>query len=72
MQDALPIVIVTVVALAAVAALIAAVRGKGIYDDIRAGDLLPRGDSAREREEAIAQLREALARRRVPPEDTDG
>jgi hypothetical protein len=72
MQDALPIVIVIVVALAAVVALITAVRGKGVYDDIRAGDFLPRVDSAREREEDIAQLREALARRHSPPEDTDG
>jgi hypothetical protein len=72
MQDALPIVIVVVVAIAAVVALLTALRGKGVYHDIRAGDFLPRGDSAREREEDIAQLREALARRHVTPDDTDG
>jgi hypothetical protein len=71
-QDALPIVIVVVVGLAAVIAVLTAVHGKGVYDDIRAGDLLPRTDSAREREEDIAQLRAALARRDVPPEEPDG
>jgi hypothetical protein len=71
-QDALPIVILAVVAVAAVIAVLTAVHAKGVYDDIRAGDLLPRTDSAREREEDIAQLREALARRDVPPRDRDG
>jgi hypothetical protein len=63
-QDALPIVIVAVVAVAAVIGAITLVRGKGVYDDIRAGDLAPRADPPQAREAEIAQMRAALAARR--------
>jgi hypothetical protein len=62
MQDAFPIVIAAVVAVGVIVALATLVLGKGVYDDIRAGDLIPREDSAAERAEDIAQMREALSR----------
>jgi hypothetical protein len=64
MQDAFPIVIAVVVAVGVIIAIATLVRGKGVYDDIRAGDLVPRPDSAQERAEDIAQMHEALDRRR--------
>jgi hypothetical protein len=68
MQDALPIVIVAVVAVAAVIGVVLAARGKGIYDDIRAGDLTPRPEPAHLREEDLRQL-EAVLGRRAPDDD---
>src|SRR3954470_18278214 len=56
MQDALPIVIVAVVVVAAVVGVVLLARGKGVYDDIRAGDLIPRGDSPALRDADIAQM----------------
>jgi hypothetical protein len=64
MQDALPIVIIAVVGIAAVVALLTLARGKGVYDDIRAGDMAPRTDPAHLREAEIAQMRAALQARR--------
>ena len=62
-QDAFPIVIAVVVAVGLVVAIATLISGKDAYEDIRAGDLIPRPDSAQERAEDIAQMREALARR---------
>jgi hypothetical protein len=74
-QQALPIVIVAVVAVAAVVAVVTAARGKGIYDDIRAGDLAPRPDPAHVREAEIAQMVAARQARRaargLPPGEDD-
>ena len=63
MQDALPIVIVAVVGIAAVVAVLTLARGKGVYDDIRAGDIRPGAEPAHVREAEIAQLRAALEAR---------
>jgi hypothetical protein len=68
MQDALPIVIVAVVAVAAVVGVVLLARGKGIYDDIRAGDLAPRPEPAHLREEDLRQL-EAVLGRQAPDDD---
>jgi hypothetical protein len=65
MQDAFPIVIAVVVAVGVVIAIATLVRGTGVYDDIRAGDFIPRQDSAEQRAEDIAQMREALGRGEV-------
>src|SRR5262245_25082608 len=64
MQDALPIVIVAVVAVAAVVGVVLMARGKGVYDDIRAGDLAPRPDPPHVREAEIAQMLAAREARR--------
>jgi hypothetical protein len=74
MQDALPIVIVAVVGIAAVVAVLTLARGKGVYDDIRAGDVRPRAEPAEAREAEIAQMRAALAARRAArgPIEPDG
>ena len=40
------------------------ISSRHLGDDIRSGDFIPRPDSAQERAEDLAQLREALARRR--------
>jgi hypothetical protein len=68
MQDALPIVIVAVVGVAAVVGVVLLVRGKGIYDDIRAGDLAPRPEPAHLRDEDLRQL-EAVLGRQAPDDD---
>jgi hypothetical protein len=60
MQDALPIVIVAVVAAAAVVGVVLLARGKGVYDDIRAGDLVPRADPPALRDADIAQMQAVL------------
>jgi hypothetical protein len=65
MQDALPIVIVVVVGLAAVVAAFTLARGKGVYDDIRAGDVRPGADPAHARETEIAQMVAARDARRA-------
>jgi hypothetical protein len=65
MQDALPIVIVAVVGLAAIVAAFTLARGKGVYDDIRAGDVRPGADSAHARETEIAQMVAARDARRA-------
>jgi hypothetical protein len=75
MQDALPIVIVAVVGIAAVVAVLTLARGKGVYDDIRAGDVRPGADPAHVREAEIAQMQAALEARRqarcpIEPDDT--
>ena len=62
MQDALPIVIVAVVGIAAVVGVVLMARGKGVYDDIRAGDLAPRHDPPALRDADIAQMRAVLGR----------
>jgi hypothetical protein len=71
MQDALPIVIVAVVGLAAVVAIYTLVRGEGAYDHIREGDLAPGPEPAHVRDEEIRQMlqaRDALrAARGLPP-----
>jgi hypothetical protein len=64
-QDALPIVIVAVVAVAAVVAVFTLARGRGAYDDIRAGDVAPRPEPAHVREEEIRQLLAAREARRA-------
>jgi hypothetical protein len=64
-QDALPIVIVAVVGLAAVVAAFTLAGGKGIYDDIRAGDLAPRPDPESVRDEEIRQMLAARDARRA-------
>jgi hypothetical protein len=64
-QDALPIVIVAVVALAAVVAVLTLVRSKGAYDHIREGDLVPGPEPAHVREEEIRQLLQARDARRA-------
>ena len=69
-QDALPIVIVAVVAAAAVVGVVLLVRGKGVYDDIRAGDFAPRPDPPAVRDAEIAELR-ALLGRDGPSADDD-
>jgi hypothetical protein len=61
-QDALPIVIVAVVAVAALVAVLTLARGKGVYDDIRAGDLRPGAEPAHLRDEDLRQLRATLGR----------
>ena len=61
-QDALPIVIVAVVAIGAVVAVLTLARGRGVYDDIRAGDLRPGAEPAHLRDEDLRQLRAALGR----------
>jgi hypothetical protein len=71
MQDALPIVIVAVVAVAAVIAVLTLARGKGVYDDIRAGDIspAPRGTDdlrAEVRAHVVARNRRLEARGEVP------
>jgi hypothetical protein len=71
MQDALPIVIVAVVAVAAVIGVVLAARGKGIYDDIRSGDLAPRPEPAHLREEDLRQLEALLGRRGRAGVDSD-
>jgi nitrogen fixation-related uncharacterized protein len=75
MQDALPIVIVAVVAVAVVVAAFTLARGKGIYDDIRAGDLAPRPDPESMRQEEIRQMVAARDARRAargqPPPDVE-
>jgi hypothetical protein len=68
MQDALPIVIVAVVGVAAVVGVVLLARGKGIYDDIRAGDLAPRPEPAHLRDEDLRQL-EAVLGRQAPDDD---
>jgi hypothetical protein len=68
MQDALPIVIVAVVGVAAVIGLVLLARGKGVYDDIRAGDLAPRPEPAHLRDEDLRQL-EAVLGRQAPDDD---
>ena len=67
MQDALPIVIVAVVGVAAVVGVVLLALGKGVYDDIRAGDLAPRPDPPALRDAEIAQMRAALAARKGAP-----
>jgi hypothetical protein len=67
--DALGIVIVAVVALAAVVALLTLARGKGVYDEIRAGDVAPRPEPSHLRDEDLRQLRAALAGRREPVDE---
>jgi hypothetical protein len=62
MQDALPIVIVAVVAAAAVVGVVLLVHGKGVYDDIRAGDVVPRADPPALRDADIAQMQAVLGR----------
>jgi len=62
MQEALPIVIVAVVAVAAVVGVVLMARGKGVYDDIRAGDLIPRADPPALRDADIAQMQAVLGR----------
>jgi hypothetical protein len=62
MQDALPIVIVAVVAVAAVVGVVLLARGKGVYDDIRAGDFAPRPDPPALRDADIAQMQAVLGR----------
>jgi hypothetical protein len=69
MQDALPIVIIAVVAVAAVIGVVLAARGKGVYDDIRAGDFVRRPDPPAARDAEIAQMRAALAARRASQGD---
>jgi hypothetical protein len=69
MQDALPIVIVGVVAAAAVVGVVLLARGKGVYDDIRAGDLTPRPDPPALRDADIAQMQAVLGRRSTPLDD---
>jgi hypothetical protein len=64
-QDALPIVIVAVVVVAAVVAVLTLARGKGVYDDIRAGDLAPRPDPPGARDAEIAQMVAARDARRA-------
>src|SRR3954469_5673162 len=64
MQDALPIVIVAVVVVAAVIGLVLLARGKGVYDDIRAGDFVRQPDPPAVRDAEIAQMRAALAQHR--------
>lgn len=64
MQDALPIVIVAVVAAAAVVGVVLLARGKGVYDDIRAGDFVRRPDPPAVRDAEIAQMQAALAARK--------
>jgi hypothetical protein len=71
MQDAFPIVIVAVVAAAAVVGVVLLARGKGVYDDIRAGDLVRRPDPPAVRDAEIAQLRALLGRRESTPVDDD-
>jgi hypothetical protein len=68
MQEALPIVIVAVVVVAAVIGVVLLARGKGVYDDIRAGDLVPRADPPALRDADIAQMRAVLGRS-VPDDD---
>jgi hypothetical protein len=68
MQDALPIVIVAVVGVAAVIGLVLLARGKGVYDDIRAGDLAARPEPAHLRDEDLRQL-EAVLGRQAPDDD---
>jgi hypothetical protein len=68
MQDALPIVIVAVVGVAAVIGLVLLARGKGVYDDIRAGDLASRPEPAHLRDEDLRQL-EAVLGREAPDDD---
>ena len=68
MQDALPIVIVAVVGVAAVIGLVLLARGTGVYDDIRAGDLAPRPEPAHLRDEDLRQL-EAVLGRHAPDDD---
>jgi hypothetical protein len=68
--DALPIVIVVVVALAAVVAVATLVSGRGVYDDIGRGDLTFDRDAAAPgadpfRETEIRQLLEARNARRA-------
>jgi hypothetical protein len=65
MQDALPIVIVAVVGLAAVLAVFTLVLGKGAYDHIREGDLVPGPEPADVREEEIRQMLQARDARRA-------
>jgi hypothetical protein len=64
-QAALPIVIVAVVAVAAIVAVLTLARGKGVYDDIRAGDLPLRPDPPGARAAEIAQLVAARDARRA-------
>ena len=71
MQDALPIVIVAVVAAAAVVGVVLLARGKGVYDDIRAGDLTPRSDPPALRDADIAQMQAVLGRHASTPVDDD-
>jgi hypothetical protein len=61
-QDALPIVIVAVVGIGAVVAVFLLGRGKGVYDDIRAGDVRPGAEPAHLRDEDLRQLRAVLGR----------
>ena len=68
MQDALPIVIVAVVAVAAVVGVVLLARGKGVYDDIRAGDFVQRPDPPALRDADIAQMQAVLGRR-APDDD---
>jgi hypothetical protein len=70
-QDALPIVIVAVVAAAAVIGVVLLAHGKGIYDDIRAGDVMPRTDPPALRDADIAQMQAVLGRRSPAPVDDD-
>jgi hypothetical protein len=71
MQDALPIVIVAVVAAAAVIGVVLLARGKGVYDDIRAGDVSPRHDPPALRDADIAQMRAVLGRAASTPVDAE-
>jgi hypothetical protein len=54
-----------VVGLAAVVAAFTLARGKGVYDDIRAGDVRPGPDPAHAREAEIAQMVAARDARRA-------
>ncbi len=67
MQDALPIVIVAVVVVAAVIGIVLMAGGKGIYDDIRAGDVRPGPDPGWLADEDLRQLQRAV--RRAPDDD---
>ncbi len=67
MQDALPIVIVAVVAVAAVIGVVLLARGKGIYKDIRAGDVRPGAEPSWLRDEDLRQLQAVV--RRAPDDD---
>jgi hypothetical protein len=69
MQDALPIVIVAVVGLAAIVAVLTLVLSKGAYDHIREGDLVPGPEPAELREEDLRQLRALLGRDAPEPVD---
>jgi hypothetical protein len=64
-QDALPIVIVAVVAAAAIVAVALLARGTGVYDNIRAGDPATRPDPPGARDAEIAQMLAARDARRA-------